>query len=128
MPYQFRDLIVTLVPWGPLGGLEAGDGGDSGGGCTSSCVGVGGFDCGDSGEIIEFAPFAGIDPAFQMELRQLLIFGLTASGVALPEPTRGEVLNEQMRPKTREEAEDLERRLSSALMELREYKETLGER
>jgi hypothetical protein len=126
MPYIFKDLIVTLIPRGGLGPLEAADGGGTaGGGCTTSCGGIDDFQCGDSGEIIEVGPYAAIDPAFQLELRQLLLYGLTASAVPVAEPSSLEVLDEQMHPRTIEEVEGLEKRLTDALRELGEYKETL---
>jgi hypothetical protein len=126
MPYIFKDLIVTLIPRGGLGPLEAADGGGTaGGGCTTSCRGIDDFECGDSGEIVEVGPYAAIDPAFQLELRQLLLYGLTASAVPVAEPTSLQVLDDQMRPKTIEEVEGLEKRLTEALRELGDYKETL---
>lgn len=101
MPYLFKDLIVTLLPDGGLGPLEAADGGGTaGGGCTTSCAGID-FECGDSGEVIEIGPYSAIDPAFQLELRQLIIYGLTANAVPVAEPARLEVVEEQMRPRTR---------------------------
>ena len=125
MAYKFKDLIVTLIPRGGLGPLEAADGGTAGGGCSTSCGGIDDFQCGDSGEILELGPYAVIDPAFQLELRQLLLYGLTASAVPVAEPTSLEVLDDQMRPQTIEEVEGLEKRLTGALRELGEYKETL---
>jgi hypothetical protein len=126
MPYLFKDLIVTLIPRGGLGPLVAADGGGTaGGGCTTSCGGIDDFECGDSGEIIEVGPYAAIDPAFQLELRQLLLYGLTASAVPVTEPTSLEVLTEQMRPQTVEEVESIEKRLTEALRELGNYKKTL---
>ncbi len=126
MAYVFKDLIVTLTPQGGLGPLEAADGGGTaGGGCTTSCPGMDDFECGDSGEIIEFGPYAAIDPEFQMELRQLIVYGLAANTAPVAEPVRLEVLGSQMRPTTLEEVEGLEERLSSALAELAAYKQTL---
>lgn len=126
MAYMFKDLIVTLTPQGGLGPLEAADGGGTaGGGCTTSCGAMEEFECGDSGEIIEFGPYAAMDPEFQMELRQLIVYGLAANSVPVAEPARVELLGEQMRPTTLDEVEGLEARLSSALAELAEYKKTL---
>lgn len=125
MAYRFKELIVSLVPSGGLGPLLAGDGGGTaGGGCTTSCGKIE-IECGDSGEVMHFEPYSSIDPAYQLELRQLLVYGLTASAVPVPEPARLEALDEQMRPQTLEEAELLEQQLAGALREVQEHVENL---
>ena len=129
MPYLFKDLIVTVVPRGiGSGSVASGSGGCGGcsdagsatvGSCTSECNDRVG--CLDSGEVIDATPYSFIDPPYQLELRQMLIHALNASNVVIPEPTRMEVLEDQMRPQSAEEVKTLERQLTGALEQLRAY-------
>jgi hypothetical protein len=79
----------------------------------------------DSGEIVELSPYQFIDPPYQLELRQLLIYALAKSGVKVRAPQRLQVLEEQMRPHTLTEVEGLEMRFKEALKELDELKKKL---
>jgi len=127
MPFKFKDLIVTIVPRGRVGlaasggpGCDAGCTANSGsvGSCTSEC----GVQCFDSGEIVEMFPYRWIDPEYQLELRQLLIYGLIKSEINVPRPIQLQTLESQMRPQSLEEIEALEVQLTGALQELRQQK------
>jgi hypothetical protein len=124
MAFKFRDLIVTVVPRGRGGVADSGSGcaacSDAGSATVGSCTSECGVQCLDSGEL--FGPYQFIDPPYQLDLRQLLIYGLAKSNVKVPVQSQIHVLEEQMRPRTLAEIEALERQLADALRELREYK------
>lgn len=131
MAYKFRDLIVTVVPRGMNDGDGSGSGGcaacsDAGSGSVGSCTSECGVQCMDSGEVMDLTPYAVIDPAYQLELRQLLVYALRTSGVEPPVARPIKELEEQMRPRTIGELEVLEKQLTGALHELREEKRRLG--
>jgi len=126
MPFKFNDLMITVLPR-----MRPHDPGcdDTSGGCngtttTSLCGGEGGrpVECQDSGETIEIPPISFVDPAYQMELRQLILYGLAQSRVGVPHPIKLDVLEKQMRPQTIQEIELLEVKLQDALKELKERK------
>jgi hypothetical protein len=130
MAYKFRDLIVTVVPRGLSDDDGSGSGGceacsDAGSGSVGSCTSECGVQCLDSGEVVEIPPYSYIDPPYQLELRQLLVYALAKSDVPIPSPNRLDVLEDQMRPNSLEEIEALERQLTGALRELSELKEGL---
>jgi hypothetical protein len=126
MAFKFRDLIVTVVPRGRAGVAESGSGcaacSDAGSATVGSCTSECGVQCLDSGELVELAPYQFIDPPYQLDLRQLLIYGLAKSNVKVPVQNNIHVLEEQMRPRTLEEIEVLEKQLAGALRELQKYK------
>jgi len=124
MAFKFQDLIVTIDGCGSSKKLES---------CGSSkphplppvtCGSTPDYEvaCLDSGEVMTQTPYALIEPHYQQELRQLLLYALTKSKVKLARPTQLKVLIEQMTPRNLEDIEGLERRLSAALKELRELK------
>jgi hypothetical protein len=124
MAFKFKDLIVAidncgtskkLIPCGSSKQLAVKCG-------TSSNFDVA---CLDSGEVITQTPYSGIDPHYQQELRQLLLYALNASKVKVPRPTKVETLLKQMTPNTREDIEGLERRLLAAVKYLRKLKREL---
>jgi 16S rRNA G966 N2-methylase RsmD len=122
MAFKFRDLIVTVVPRG-LQDDGSGSGGcvacsDAGSATVGSCTSECGVQCLDSAEVLEMTPYSFIDPPYQLELRQLLLYALTKSGVQVKTPNRLDVLEEQMHPQTIEEVEGLKRQFSAALREL----------
>ena len=143
MPYRFKDLIVTVIPQDYLDRVANTTSGGSGGcgGCSdagSASVGsctheCGGGDfclgtevrCGDSGEVLELRPYRFIDPPFQMELRQLLVYALARSGVKTPAAPALTVLEEQMQSRSLQEVQAVEARLAAALQEVRQQKDRL---
>ncbi|MDX6694648.1 MAG: hypothetical protein QOF02_2251 [Blastocatellia bacterium] len=126
MPFKFKDLIVTVVPRGRSGVAESGSGcaacSDAGSATVGSCTSECGMQCLDSGEVIELSPYNFIDPPYQLELRQLLIYGLAKSNVKVPIQNKVHVLEEQMRPQSLEEIEVLEKHIAGALRDLQEQK------
>jgi hypothetical protein len=130
MPYRFKDLIVTVVPPFRPGDQESsGSGGGTVGSCTSECGG--GFclgselQCGDSGEMMEIRPYRLINPEFQLELRQLLVYALARSAVKVPEGRPLSALEEQMQPRSIQEVKAIESQLATALREVRLQKDRL---
>jgi hypothetical protein len=131
MPFKFNDLMVTVLPRmrhhspecaATSGGCE---GTTTGALCSSEgCEGMP-VQCGDSGEMIELAPYSFIDPAFQLELRQLLLFGLQQSRVGVPSPIAAKTLEAQMRPRTLRDIDKLEGRMKRALKQLQAEKAKL---
>ncbi|HEY0546414.1 MAG TPA: hypothetical protein VGC91_13635 [Pyrinomonadaceae bacterium] len=132
MPFKFKDLIVTVVPRSRSGVEDSGSGcaacSDAGSATVGSCTSECGMQCLDSGEFIELAPYNFIDPPYQLELRQLLIYGLAKSNVKVPIQNKIQVLEEQMRPQSLEEIEVLEKHLAAALHELGQQKAKLQQR
>jgi hypothetical protein len=128
MPYLFKDLIVTVVPRLPevaaSGGTPCGctDGGTSSvGSCTSEC----GVECLDSGEILEIQPYTGIDPAYRLELRQMLVHALAHAGVEPPNAIARDEIAGQLQPQTVEDARAIEQQLEAALAEARDARSRL---
>jgi hypothetical protein len=127
--YQFNDLVVSVVPRIGWAGMDSGSGceacSDAGSGSVGSCTSECAVDCADSGEIFELTPFTYIDPAYAAELRQLLVYGLAKSQVAIGSPVPPEQIEGQMRPQTVEEVDALEQKLQAALAELQQHRVTL---
>ncbi len=130
MAFKFQDLIVTIDGCGSSKNLDW---------CGSSkktpppplpppptpgCGSSPRYEvaCLDSGEVMTQTPYALIEPHYQQELRELLLYALTMSKVKVARPTQLKVLIKQMTPRKLEDIEGLERRLSAALKELRELK------
>jgi hypothetical protein len=122
MAFKFQDLIVTIDSCGSSKKLEWC--GSSKPHPTGGCGSTPDYEvaCLDSGEVVTQEPYALIEPHYQQELRQLLIYALTMSKVKVARPTQLKVLIEQMTPRKLEDIEGLERRLSAALKELGELK------
>ena len=131
MAFKFQDLIVTIAGCGSTPKL------DWCGGTSKqpppppappppnlTCGSTPDYEvaCLDSGEVMTQTPYALIEPHYQQELRQLLLYALTMSKVKVARPTQLKVLIEQMTPRKLEDIEGLERRLSAALKELGELK------
>lgn len=134
MPFKFKDLVVTVIPRETRGSDVAGSGGSGGcGGCSDagsasvgSCTSECGVQCFDSGEVMELTPYRWIDPAYQLELRQLLVYALTKSNVKTSKSLPVEELENLMQPRSLDEIEALEKELTSALEELRQQKQKFG--
>ncbi|HEY0546413.1 MAG TPA: hypothetical protein VGC91_13630 [Pyrinomonadaceae bacterium] len=128
MPFKFKDLIVTVVPRGRSVITESGGSGgcagcsDAGSATVGSCTSECGVQCFDSGEAVEIGPYKFVDPPYQLELRQLLVYALAKSEVKVPVQKDIHVLEEQMRPQSLEEIEVLEKHLTSAMQELQQQK------
>ncbi|MDX6694649.1 MAG: hypothetical protein QOF02_2252 [Blastocatellia bacterium] len=125
MPFKFKDLIITVVPRGQSEiAASGGCGGcsDAGSASVGSCTHECGVQCFDSGEAIEIGPYKFIDPPYQLELRQLLVYALAKGNVKVPVHKDINVLEEQMRPQSLEEIEALEKQLTGALQELQQQK------
>ncbi|HYO99606.1 MAG TPA: hypothetical protein VER76_05410 [Pyrinomonadaceae bacterium] len=128
MPFKVRDLIFTVVPRGRFDVFASGGcggcsdaGSASQGSCTASC----GIRCLASGEVFEDGPYKFLDPSYQLELRQLLVYALAKSDVKVPVQTDVRVLEEQMRPQSLEEIEMLEKQLTSVMQDLQQQKAKL---
>jgi hypothetical protein len=127
MAFKFKDLIVAVDNCGTSKKLAS---------CGSTrklgvqCGTSRNYEiaCLDSGEVITQTPYSGIDPHYQNELRQVLVYALNASKVKVARPTKVEVLLKQMTPNTREDIEGLERRLLAAVKYLRKLKRKLPDR
>jgi hypothetical protein len=140
MPYKFKDLIITVddgcgstghtrVVCGSTGDTRKITCGSTGAPKKLACGSTGpGITCLDSAEVLTQAPYHEIDPYYQLELREILLYALTKSKVAVPRPTRLDVLETQMTPNTLEEIAGLERRLNGALKELKVLKGKLKAR
>lgn len=134
MPFKFKDLIVTVIPRGRFDLAESGGSGgcagcsDAGSATVGSCTSECGMQCLDSGEFLELSPYNFIDPPYQLELRQLLLYGLAKNNVGVPIQNKIHVLEEQMRPQSLEEIQFLEKHVASALRELQEQKAQLQQR
>jgi hypothetical protein len=128
MVFKFKDLIVTVVPRdrSAFGAAESGGGcaacSDAGSATVGSCTSECGAQCLDSGELMEISPYKFIDPPYQLELRQLLVYALAKSEVKVPVQKDVQVLERQMRPQNFAEIELLEKQLTGAMEELRQQK------
>ncbi|MGO9232126.1 MAG: hypothetical protein ACLPXM_01895 [Terriglobales bacterium] len=80
------------------------------------------MNCLDSGEIFELAPYIYVDPPYQLELRQLMLYALTKANVKVPVQSKLQVLEAQMRPRSVEEVEVVEKQLYGALEELKQLR------
>lgn len=126
MPFIVRDLMVTVIPRGApgdSGGCAACS--DAGSATVGSCTSECGVACEVSDEIFDLAPYIYIDPAYLLELRQMLRHALAVGEIAVPTAGDAEVLEDQMRPRTLDDIDLLERSLTRALEDLREQRAAL---
>jgi hypothetical protein len=123
MSFQFKDLIVTVLPE-RFGCVLQSATADSAtvGSCSSEtqCE-----ECGNSDEVFDHEPLSFLNPQVQSDLRQLLVYSLAKSNITTKNPQSIPDLEKKMKPKNIKEIEKLEKELTNALDQLQQHKKEL---
>lgn len=121
MLFKVRDLMINVLP-APRLECDAG-----GTGCPSDTTCTRKRDCNDSMDVMQLTPYPLVGDPLLEDLRVQLRYALAMTTPSIPNyPTPGletlDRLEEKVRPQTRQQVEELERKLTAALEELRQMK------